>query len=150
MKQQCMFPSFQQPNFPPQMYGQGAPQYNLMGQPIPSQLQEDPRMSMTRGSPPRDHFQETHETLNMSHQMHQDEQVFQQQHYRHSPTLDEQASSPPRDEERQQKRFPASAYQAYDDQVIPALSKTNKMDGAFEDNPAAVAEGAQPEEMFGN
>jgi len=32
--------------------------------------------------------------------------------------------------------------------VIPALSKTNKMDGAFEDN--AAAEGGQTAEMMGN
>lgn len=61
--------------------------------------------------------------------------------HRHSPSLDEHASSPPRDEERADKNYPASAYQAYDDQVIPALTKTNKMEGAFED-PAAAAEGA--------
>lgn len=60
-----MYPSFQQPSFPPQMYGQGAPQYNMLGQPVAPQM-EDPRLSM--GSPPREAHPETYETLNMSHQ----------------------------------------------------------------------------------
>lgn len=50
-----MYPSFQAPSFPPQMYGQGAPQTNIMGQPLAAN--DYP----SRGSPGREMYTSTFE-----------------------------------------------------------------------------------------